>query len=412
MVELVSPAGNYEKMVFAFHYGADAVYGGYKNFSLREGADNFSLEELEKAINYAHEKKKKFFLTANIFFHEKDIIAFKEKIKEISKLGIDGIIVSDPGVLFFLREKYPEIPIHISTQANTLNSETARFYEKLGVKRIVLARELNLNEIKEIRDKTSLELETFVHGAFCIAYSGRCLLSNYFTNPSIYKPGKKPETMKVEKTRDANQGDCSQSCRWSYYLVETNRKDDFLPITLEENNATTILSSKDLNLAPFMKELIEAGINAFKIEGRMKSIYYVANTARVYRRIIDDVLSGKDTPLTILEELERISHREYFTGFYFEENRYAHTTLHGYIRGATFLGYVIKLLGDRRYMVKAANQIKKNEKIEIIFPDRNEELKNYRFYDTEMKEKQVVQPDEDFILQCDNELNEFSILRK
>ncbi|MCX7821485.1 MAG: U32 family peptidase [Brevinematales bacterium] len=411
-VELLSPAGNFDKLRFAFAYGADAAYVGVKNFSLREGADNLTIQELLNATQYAHKAGKKLFVTSNIYFHEEDIKKFKDFIKEISNIGIDGLIVSDIGIVSFLREKYPEIPIHISTQANTLNSLAVKFYEKLGVKRVVLARELTLDEIKSIRDKTTLELETFVHGAFCVAYSGRCLLSNYFTNPSIYRPKDKPKSIKIEKTRDANKGDCAQVCRWSFYLVETNRMNDFLPIEIEENNATTILSSKDLNLAPFMKELIDAGINSFKIEGRMKSIYYVANTTRVYRRIIDDVLLNKSTPQETLEELEKISHREYFTGFYFEQNRLANTTLKSYLKSAVFLGYVINELEDG-YIVKAANQIKQSDRIEVIFPEKNEFLINFSFYDKEtLEKKEVIQPDEDFILKCDNKLKEFAILRR
>ncbi len=411
-VELLSPAGNFEKLKFAFAYGADAVYVGVKNFSLREGADNFSIEELIKAVDYSHRINKKVFLALNIYFHEMDIRKFKEFAPEISNIGLDGIIVSDLGIMSFFREKYPEIPIHISTQANTLNSEAVKFYEKYGIKRVVLARELTLDEIKSIRDKTTLELEAFVHGAFCVAYSGRCLLSNYFTNPSIYKPNDKPKSIKVEKTRDANRGDCAQVCRWNFYLVETNRMNDFLPIEIEENNATSILSSKDLNLAPFMRELIEAGINSFKIEGRMKSIYYIANTTRVYRRVIDDVLNNKVTPEEVFDELEKISHREYFTGFYFEQNRLANTTLKSYLKNSIFLGYVIKQIDNKTYLVKAANRIKQSDSIELISPEGNELLRNFSFYDKEThSKKEVIQPDEDFILECNNELKEFTILR-
>lgn len=411
---MLSPAGSFEKLKFAIAYGADAVYGGVKGFSLREGAKNFSLEELNEAVTYCHKNGKKFYLTANIFLHEKEFENFKAFVKEFSKIPVDGVLVSDIGVLSFLREKYPHLPIHISTQTNTLNSETIKFYEKLGVKRVVLARELTLDEIKLIRDRTSLELEVFVHGAMCIAYSGRCLLSNYFTNPSLYRPGKKPDAIKVEKTRDANLGDCSQACRWSYYLVETTRKDDFLPVEIEDNFSTTILSSKDLNLAPFINELIDAGINSFKIEGRMKSIYYVANTTRVYRHCIDAALNGIQFDTSMLDELNMVSHREYTTGFFFEENRLAtHTTFKGYLRSKVFLGYVTEIKDKGKYSVRAANQIKSGDEIEVISPERNEILKNYSFFDIDDKsEKLVIQPDEEFILKCNNQLSEFSILRK
>ncbi|MGC8766033.1 MAG: U32 family peptidase [Brevinematia bacterium] len=413
-IELLSPAGGFDKLRFAIAYGADALYGGVKGFSLREGAKNFSIEELYEALSYCHTHGKKFYLTANVFLHEGHFEAFKSFVGEISRLPLDGILISDIGALSYLREKFPEIPIHISTQANTLNSEAIKFYEKLGVKRIVLARELTLNEIKAIRDKTDIELETFVHGAMCIAYSGRCLLSNYFTNPSLYRPGKKPEAIKIERTRDANLGDCSQACRWSYYLVETTRREDFLPVEIEDNFSTTILSSKDLSLAPFMKELIEAGIDSFKIEGRMKSIYYVANTTRVYRHCIDSVIKNKPFDSSMIEELNKISHREYTTGFFFEENRLAtHTTFKGYERSKVFLGYVMEVINENEYLIRAANQIKSGDRIEVISPDGNDLLKNYHILDRDNRsEKDVLQPDEECILVCENKLSQFSIFRK
>jgi len=413
-VELLSPAGGLLKMKFAFAYGADAVYGGIKNFSLREGAENFSLEELKEATDFSHSLNKKFYLATNIFLHEDELNKFKEVIKEIAHTGVDALLVSDPGALIYLRENFPEIPIHISTQANTLNSEAVRFYEKLGVKRIILARELTLDEIKRIRDKTSLELETFVHGAICIAYAGRCLLSNYFTNPSLYRPFEKPEAIKNEKTRDANRGDCAQACRWSYYIVETTRKEDFLPLEIEDNYSTTIMSSKDLNLAPLLKELIDAGIDSFKIEGRMKSIYYVANVTRVYRDCIDRIYSNLPPDNQMVEELNNVSHREYFTGFYFEENRLAsHTTFKSYIRNYTFLGYIIKKIDENKYLSHSANQIKEEFEIEAINPTANQKLCNYRLLDVEtLQRKEVIQPDSDFILECETKLEDFTILRK
>ncbi len=413
-VELLSPAGNFEKLKFAIAYGADATYGGIKGFSLREGAKNFSFEELKEAIDYSHEKGKKFYLALNIFIHEENFKNFKTLLNDIILTKPDGVLISDVGALYYIREKYPELSLHISTQANTLNSEAVKFYEKLGVKRVVLARELTLEEIKKIRGETSIELEVFVHGAMCIAYSGRCLLSNYFTNPVFYTHGKKPSSMKIKKVRDANLGDCSQACRWNYYVVETTRKEDFLPVEIEENFSTTIFSSKDLNLALYMKELIEAGIDSFKIEGRMKSIYYVAITTKVYRNSIDEILGGREISSLLVEELNNVSHREYTTGFFFEKNRLEpHTTFKSYERGLPFYGYLVSKIGENKYHIKTANKITIEDKIEIVTPHKNEILRDFHFLDFENgSQKKVVQPNEDFILVCNNELEDFSILRK
>ena len=269
--ELLSPAGSFEKMLFAFEYGADAVYVGAKSFSLREGAANFTVEELAAAARVAHEKGKKIYLAANVFFHDRHISEFKSFLEEIRSVPLDGILISDPGVLAYVREKYPQFPLHVSTQANTTNSLSARFYESLGVQRIVLARELSLAEIRKIREATSAELETFVHGAMCISYSGRCLLSNYLTNASVYGKGEKMGDMKKIKTRDANLGDCAQSCRWDYSLLESSRHGDPLPEE-ETENGTAILSSRDLNLASRPQEPLRAGNESFTTEGRKTSV--------------------------------------------------------------------------------------------------------------------------------------------
>lgn len=411
--ELLSPAGDFTKMKFAIHYGADAVYGGIKNFSLREGATNFDFEELKNAVEYAHNKGKKFYLTLNIFFHEKDLHEFKSIVKDIIDTEVDALIVSDIGIVHYLREKYPEVPLHISTQANSLNSETVAFYEKLGIKRVVLARELTLEEIRIIREKSSIELETFVHGAMCIAYSGRCLLSNYFTNPSLYRPGKKPSAIKNEKARDANRGDCAQACRWEYYIVESTRREDALPIIVEDNLSTTILSSKDLNLAPFLDLLMDAGIDSFKIEGRMKSSYYVANVTRVYRKCIDNIVNGLPLDLNFIEELNYVSHREYTTGFYFEENKMAaHTTDKGYIRNYIFLGYIVEEIEEGKYLCKASNQINNPEELEIISPQDNIMLRKFYFTDLKCEKKlTLIQPNEEFLLLSEGKLEPLMILR-
>ncbi len=412
--ELVSPAGSFEKMLFAFEYGADAVYLGAKSFSLREGAANLTIEELEKAVLKAHQSDKKVYLTANIFYHDRHFEAFKIFLEEIKHIPLDALIVSDIGAVSYIKEKYPDYSIHISTQANTTNSFSARFYEKLGVKRIILARELSFEEIKKIRDTVTVKLEAFVHGAMCISYSGRCLLSNYFTNQSIYRNGEKLGGMRRPKTRDANLGDCAQNCRWTYYLVESTRKNDFIPVE-EEEYGTAVLSSKDLNLSGHMKELMDAGIDAFKIEGRMKSVYYTANVTRVYRYAVDAALRNEKTGPEILKELEKVSHREYTTGFYFGENMALNSTAGtGYIREYTFLGHVLNKAGEKKALVRAMNQIKHGAPVEIIRPDcKNLILKHFRLMKDD-KAVDKVQPNDEFILEWDDgiELNKYDILRR
>ncbi|MCX7882267.1 MAG: U32 family peptidase [Brevinematales bacterium] len=407
--ELLSPAGSFEKMRFAFAYGADAVYVGVKSFSLREQATNLTLEELAEAVQYAHRLGKRLYVTTNIFFHNRHLAPFQDFVKEVAPLGVDGLIVSDLGMISWLREHYPEIPLHVSTQANTTNKESCRFYEKLGVCRIVLARELSLEEIGEIREAVSLELEAFVHGAMCVAYSGRCLLSNYFTNPRLYAPGEKFSPGKTLRTRDANQGDCAQSCRWEYYLVEKNRRNQMIPLE-ETEHGTAILSSKDLNLAAHLDRLMSVGINSFKIEGRMKSIYYVANVTRVYRHALDAFLKGERPSPEILSELDKVSHREYTTGFYFPHNESLQVTDPAYLREYTFLAYV-KEITQQDTVCQAMNQIRKDQRIEVIFPDgRNMELPQPSLV---VKGEEVfrVQPNEEFVLKG-VVLEPFAILRE
>lgn len=412
--ELLSPAGSFEKMLFAFEYGADAVYVGATSFSLREGAANFTAQQLADASRVAHEKGKRIYLAANIFFHDRHISELKEFLSGIRDVPLDGILVSDPGALSFIREKYPQFPLHVSTQANTTNTETVRFYEKLGVKRVVLAREMSLDEIRRIRGNTSAELETFVHGAMCISYSGRCLLSNYLTNASVYGKDEKMGDMKKIKTRDANLGDCSQSCRWNYALVEQSRPGEFLPVE-ETANGTAILSSRDLNLSAHLRELVDAGIDSFKIEGRMKSVYYVSNVTRVYRHAIDRALEGKGAKAEYLEELDTVSHREYTTGFYFGENLALHPTKTSkYLKDYTFLGFVTEQAGKMTVQVKAMNQILAGRPIGVISPGfKDHEIRKYRML-RNGQETEKVQPNEEFILETSGKvrLEPFSILRR
>lgn len=266
--ELLAPAGNYEKLVTAVHYGADAVYLGGKQFSLRAKAGNFSLESMKAGVEYAHAHGVKVFVTINVFAHNQDLDGVPSYLREVEAAGVDGVIVSDPGLLAVVRRETPEMSIHLSTQANVTNHESASFWLSQGVSRLNLARELSLVEINEIRKRVEGELEVFVHGALCISYSGRCMLSNYLTG------------------RDANQGSCAHPCRFSYSLVEEKRPGEFFPVH-EDERGTYIFNAKDLCLLGMLPQLVAAGVDSLKIEGRMKSIFYVGAVVRIYRAALD-----------------------------------------------------------------------------------------------------------------------------
>ena len=253
--ELLIPAGNFEKLKIAIHYGADAVYLAGPKYGLRKKAGNFPLHELDRAVRYAHEKKIKVYVTVNIFPRNSDLDGIAGFLKEVDNIGADAAIISDPGVVRIAKKTVPHLPVHLSTQTNTTNRESAQFWKDQGIKRICLSRELSLHEVREIIEKTDVEIELFIHGAMCISYSGRCLMSKYMAN------------------RDANEGDCSQTCRWKYYLVEEKREGEYFPVEQDERG-TYFFSSKDLCLIEYIPELIQSRASSFKIEGRMKSIYY------------------------------------------------------------------------------------------------------------------------------------------
>ena len=298
--ELLSPAGDLEKLKFAFMYGADAVYMGGKTLGMRAKAKNFDTQELEEGIDYAHSLGKKVYITANIFAHSDDLAGIEDYFCYLQKIGADALIVSDAGVFTIAKKTVPNMEIHISTQANCTNIHAARFWQGLGAKRVILARELSLKEIGEINVE-GLELETFVHGAMCMAYSGRCLISNFLSH------------------RDANRGECSQPCRWSYSVVE--EKSGEVIEVYERENGAYIFSSKDLCMVSHIPDLINAGVKSFKIEGRMKTPYYVAIATKIYREAIDDYFVDPNIYESKIEyynkELARIGQREYTTGFYF-----------------------------------------------------------------------------------------------
>ena len=304
-LELLAPAGDMDKLKTALHFGADAVYVGGSKFSLRANAKNFGESELAEAVAYTHGKGKKIYVAANVFANNEDFDGLKEYFISLKKIGVDAVIISDPGVLALCREVAPDLEIHLSTQANTTNKFSSKFWAEQGLKIIVLARETPMKDISQIREflPQDAEIEAFVHGAMCIAYSGRCLLSNALTG------------------RSSNKGDCVQACRWEYSIVETNRGGQ--PLTIgQEDRGTYILNSKDLNMIEHIGELAEAGVYSLKIEGRMKSPYYVASVVNAYRQAIDLYYQyGKDAklPTALTDELYKNSHREYTTGFYFGE---------------------------------------------------------------------------------------------
>lgn len=356
--ELLAPAGNLEKLKFAVIYGADAVYLGGKNFGLRAFAGNFDLEEIEEGVNFAHEKGVKVYVTVNIFPHNEDLEGLPEYVKALEKIGVDAIICSDPGVIKIIKETAPSIPLHISTQANTVNWASAQFWYEQGAERIILARELSLEDVKEIRRRVPVELETFIHGAMCISYSGRCLLSNYMAG------------------RDANRGECAQACRWNYSLVEEKRPGKFYPV-IEDDRGTYIFNSQDLCLIEHMDKLIEAGISSFKIEGRMKSVYYVATVVRAYRKVIDTYFGEKiEKPLQYWrEELEKVSHRPYTTGFFFGRPEDNALTLENsnYIRPYEFVGVVLDYDENNQIAtIEQRNRFSVGDEIEFFGPRGND----------------------------------------
>ena len=304
--ELLAPAGDMERLKVALAYGADAVYLGGKNFGLRAFSGNFSPQELTQACVYAHERGRKVYVTVNVFPHNAEIHALPDYLKQLAEAGCDAILVADPGVFCLARELIPQIPVHISTQANTTNWRAAKFWQEQGAERVVLARELSLAEIVEVRQNVSLELECFVHGAMCVSYSGRCLMSAYMTG------------------RAANRGECAQPCRWRYALVEEKRPGQFFPLE-EDERGTYILNSRDLCLLEQLPELAAAGVQSFKIEGRMKSVHYLATVVRVYREALDSLARQTSGPKSAagqnmqqwLQEIEKAGSRGYTTGFYY-----------------------------------------------------------------------------------------------
>ena len=353
--ELLAPAGNLEKLKIAVDYGADSVYLGGKRFGLRAGAANFTLEELVEGVTYAHERGRRVYVTVNIFAHNEDLEHVKEYLLELQNCKVDGVIVSDPGVLDIALKTIPSIPIHLSTQANCTNISSALFWERAGAARIILARELSLKEIREIRQGLSIPVEAFIHGAMCVSYSGRCILSSVMTG------------------RSANKGDCSHPCRWEYYLMEKQRTGHYYPVG-EYNDGTYILNANDLCMIQYIPQLFEAGIDSFKIEGRMKSVHYAASVVRTYRQAIDSYIEDPHGWICRgewLEELEKVSHRRYSTGFYFGKPT-AHDFTYDdskYMRSHKFIGKILNY-NQRTGMalVEQRNKFSVGDIVEIFGP--------------------------------------------
>ena len=356
--ELLIPAGSLEVLKTAVIYGADAVYIGGEAFGLRAKAKNFTNEEIKEGIAFAHEHGVKVYITANILAHNDDLAGVEAYFGELKEIGPDALIISDPGVFAIARRVIPDMEIHISTQANNTNYGTYRFWYDLGAKRVVTARELSLKEIKEIREHIpeDMEIESFIHGAMCISYSGRCLLSNFMTG------------------RDANQGACTHPCRWKYSIVEEKRPGEYMPI-YENERGTFIFNSKDLCMVDHIPEMIDAGIDSFKIEGRMKTALYVATVARAYRRAIDDY--QKDPKLYeanldwYREEIAKCVNREFTTGFYFgkpdaSSQIYENST---YVKDYTYLGTVASVNARGYARIEQKNKFSVGETIEVMKPD-------------------------------------------
>ena len=401
--ELLIPASSLEVLKVAVIFGADAVYIGGEAFGLRAKAKNFSLEEMKEGIAFAHKYGVKVYVTANILAHNRDLKGVRTYFQELKEVCPDALIIADPGVFMLAKEICPEIERHISTQANNTNYLTYRFWKEQGAKRVVSARELTLSELRELRANIpeDLEIETFIHGAMCISYSGRCLLSNYFTG------------------RDANQGACTHPCRWKYAVVEETRPGEYFPV-YENERGSYIFNSKDLCMIEHIPELLEAGIDSFKIEGRMKTALYVAAVARTYRKAIDDCLRSKELYRQNMdwyrEQIGGCTYREFTTGFFYgkpDENSqiYGNNT---YIKGYTYLGIVNKLDGRGYCRIEQRNKFSVGDEIEIMKPDgTNVPVRVEELLDEEgSRMESAPHPKQKLFVRLSGEAEVFDILRK
>ncbi len=402
-IELLVPASSLEVLKVAVIFGADAVYIGGEVYGLRAKAKNFSKEDMAEGIAFAHEHNVKVYVTANILAHNDDLEGVREYFKELKELKPDALIIADPAVFTLAKEICPEIDIHISTQANNTNYGTYQFWNRLGATRVVSARELSLAEIKEIRQNIpeDMEIETFIHGAMCISYSGRCLLSNYFTG------------------RDANQGACTHPCRWKYAVVEEQRPGEYLPV-YENERGTYIFNSKDLCMIEHIPELIDAGIDSFKIEGRMKTALYVATVARTYRKAIDDYLESEEKYRKNMpwyqEQISNCTYRQFTTGFFFgkpseEAQIYDSNT---YIKEYTYLGIVGPQNAEGLYEIEQRNKFSVGETIEVMKPNgENTKVQVRRIVNEEGEDMESApHPKQKLWIDLGVTLDAFDILRR
>lgn len=394
-MELLSPAGNYEKFLTALDFGADAVYFAGQAFGLRAFAGNFSAEEIVSACKEAHSRGKKVYVAVNIIARDEDFAGLKEYLSQLVSAGVDAVIVADIGIIRFIRANFPNLDVHVSTQANITNTESAQFFADMGVKRIVLARELNIKQIKNIAQAMSqrgIEVECFVHGAMCISYSGRCLLSNYLAG------------------RDANHGECVQACRWKYYVKEVSR-DSELEVE-EDARGTYVFNSKDLCMIEHLKELQDAGVASLKIEGRMKSAYYVATVTNAYRKAIDMLPNAAGEEW--VRELEKTSHRLFTTGFYFgdaEENLASSTP----VQSHEFVG-VVKSCENGITTIEQRNFLQEGDEVEVLSPNASVFNKTFKIVDMKNDAGEKIEKANVaqmlFSCRCDLPLENGDILRK
>jgi putative protease len=397
-MELLSPAGNFERLKFALHYGADAVYCGTKSYGLRAMAENFSFDELYEAATYVHSRNKRIYVTVNAFLRNEDLKALPSTLKTLQSCNVDTLIVSDPAVIEAARTHIPGMELHLSTQANTTNAASARFWHRLGIQRIVLARELSIEEIRQIREDTpeTLELEAFVHGAMCVSYSGRCLLSNFLNG------------------RDGNRGECVQPCRWQYEIREKGKNGLWLPME-EDERGTYILNSRDLNMIAHLKELQQAGVMSAKIEGRMKTALYVAAITNAYRIALDDLAAGKPFDTRLETELEKPRHRPYTTGFYFGKGPTEQTDTNDCPQTHEFVAMVLQPdPKNRRALIVQKNRFFATDVLERLTPGSlGREFSVTRL---ETEEGEVVSaaphPAQRLWLYTDEPLQSMDILRK
>lgn len=395
MIELLAPAGDMNKLKTALHFGADAVYVGGNNYGLRANARNFDEISLKKAVDYTHSRNKKIYVTCNIVAHNADFEGLKEYLLFLENIGVDAVIISDAGILSIAGQILKNTQIHLSTQANATNKYAVKFWADQGCSRIVLARELSLDEIREIREYVpeEIELEAFVHGAMCISHSGRCLLSNFLTK------------------RDGNRGACVQACRWEYNIHEVNRQGS--PLTmLEDDRGTYIMNSKDLNMLRYVGELKEAGITSFKIEGRMKSQYYVGTVTNAYRMAIDNGVTQ-----ALIDELLKTSHRDYTTGFYFGEYDSVNLETSQAVCDYDFMAEVLYYDEEKKGIyVEQRNRFAEGDTLEILSPNaeylnKNLVVKNMTDTDgNEIKDAKLVQ--QKLFIPCEFSLGKRDILRK